>query len=195
MALLLIQTSCEVDNQHLEELKGRQNSQILQPQSECEDGFQTTLINAFPIQRYAHFRSMLCLTAPRKLHKGESGWVQNSKLLLACAERKVASMFHGNMAFPPPACQLYLLCRIQPFTELHFGDCKFIDLTHSPFIYIYLIYRQLWDFSSGLVFIPHMYKTFLYPAHCFCHCLTPANAKTVVLVGNTQSFYPFLLPS
>jgi hypothetical protein len=53
---------------------------------------------------------------------------------------------------------------------LHFDDCEFINPLPLSFVYIYLIYRQDRAFSSGLVYIPHMYKTFLYPAHCFCHC-------------------------
>ncbi len=116
---------------------------------------------------------MLCLTAPRKLHKREGGWVQKTKLPSHLQQEKWPSCNHGphrNMAFPLPVQRLFLLRRLQPFTAIAFWWMWVHKSVPLSFVYIYLIYRQERAFSLSLVYIPHMYETYLQPAHCFRHC-------------------------
>jgi hypothetical protein len=116
------------------------------------------------------FRSMLCLTAPRKLHKREGGWVQKNKAFLGIRREK--SGLHVSMApietWPSlslrndylhfAACSLPLL--------LHFDECEFIN--PLPLSFILRLRLPYLPAGSGFLIRSCIHSTYVqdFPVTC-----------------------------
>jgi hypothetical protein len=116
------------------------------------------------------FRSMLCLTAPRKLHRREGEWVQKYKAFLGI--RRETSGLHVSMApietWPSLSlCNDYLCFAAYSLSLLlHVDECEFINPLPSSFVLrLYLPYLPA---GSGFLIRSCIHSTYVqdFPVTC-----------------------------